>query len=65
MRGIAGILLAAGCGSRFGANKLLAPLADGTPLAIAALKTFSVPMTFVRTVLGDIAQGERRAAWRE
>ena len=30
--GIAGILLAAGQGTRFGADKLLHPLADGTPL---------------------------------
>jgi len=47
MRGIAGILLAAGCGSRFGSNKLLAPLADGTPLAIAAARR-------LRSVLGDV-----------
>jgi molybdenum cofactor cytidylyltransferase len=33
---IVGILLAAGSGSRFGADKLLYPLADGTPMAVAA-----------------------------
>jgi molybdenum cofactor cytidylyltransferase len=33
---IVGILLAAGSGSRFGADKLLHPLADGTPMAVAA-----------------------------
>lgn len=33
---IAGVLLAAGRGRRFGAPKLLAPLADGTPLGLAA-----------------------------
>ena len=33
-----GILLAAGSGSRFGSNKLLHPLADGTPLALAAAR---------------------------
>lgn len=31
-----GILLAAGRGSRFGAGKLMQPLADGTPMALAA-----------------------------
>ena len=36
MRRIVGILLAAGLGRRFGAHKLLVPLADGTPLAVAA-----------------------------
>ncbi len=46
MRGITGILLAAGGGSRFGANKLLAPLADGTPLAIAAARR-------LRSALGE------------
>lgn len=33
---IVGILLAAGMGSRFGSDKLLHPLADGTPMALAA-----------------------------
>ena len=36
---ITGILLAAGQGSRFGGgNKLLYPLADGTPMAVAAAR---------------------------
>jgi molybdenum cofactor cytidylyltransferase len=47
MRGVAGILLAAGCGSRFGANKLLAPLADGTPLAMAVARQ-------LRSALGEV-----------
>lgn len=38
---IAGILLAAGCGTRFGAHKLLHPLADGTPMALAALRNLA------------------------
>lgn len=33
-----GILLAAGRGDRFGGNKLLHPLADGTPVALAAAR---------------------------
>jgi molybdenum cofactor cytidylyltransferase len=38
VRRVAGILLAAGSSRRFGSNKLLAPLADGTPLAVAAAR---------------------------
>jgi len=34
-----GILLAAGASSRFGANKLLHPLPDGTPIAIASARS--------------------------
>ena len=36
MRRVTGILLAAGSSRRFGSNKLLAPLADGAPLAVVA-----------------------------
>lgn len=35
---IVGTLLAAGRGTRFGSDKLLAPLADGTPMALAAAR---------------------------
>jgi len=35
---ITGILLAAGSSRRFGSNKLLAPLSDGTPLVLAAAR---------------------------
>lgn len=38
MRRIVGILLAAGAGHRFGSHKLLAPLAAGVPLAVAAAR---------------------------
>jgi molybdenum cofactor cytidylyltransferase len=38
---IVGILLAAGSGSRFGAHKLLHPLPDGTPMAVAALRNLA------------------------
>lgn len=35
---VSGILLAAGVGSRFGGQKLLYPLADGTPIGVAAAR---------------------------
>jgi molybdenum cofactor cytidylyltransferase len=35
---IVGILLAAGAGTRFGADKLVHPLADGTPIAVASAR---------------------------
>lgn len=35
---LVGLLLAAGRGRRFGGNKLLCPLADGTPVAVAAAR---------------------------
>ena len=38
MTAISGILLAAGAGQRFGGGKLLHPLADGTPLGVAAAR---------------------------
>ena len=38
---IKGILLAAGVGSRFGSQKLLAQLSDGTPIAVAAWLSLS------------------------
>ena len=36
---LVGVLLAAGRGTRFGSDKLLHPLPDGTPLAVAAART--------------------------
>jgi len=53
MRGIAGILLAAGSSSRFGSDKLLAPLADGTPMAIATARR-------LRSALGEVVAVVRR-----
>ncbi|MCU0896701.1 MAG: nucleotidyltransferase family protein [Burkholderiales bacterium] len=38
MRRVVGILLAGGAGIRFGSNKLLHPLADGTPIAAASAR---------------------------
>lgn len=36
--GVVGVLLAAGEGKRFGADKLMHPLADGTPIAVASAR---------------------------
>ena len=48
---ITGILLAAGSGSRFGADKLLHPLADGTPIAVASLRTLKSALPKVIAVI--------------
>jgi molybdenum cofactor cytidylyltransferase len=64
---IAGILLAAGSSRRFGANKLLEPLPDGTPVAAASLRNLRAAVTpviavlrpgdeAIRRLLGDDAQ---------
>lgn len=55
MQRVTGILLAAGCSRRFGSNKMLAPLADGTPLAVAAASTLitAVPESIAVVRPGD------------
>ena len=55
MRRIIGVLLAAGRGRRFGSNKLLAPLTDGTPLAVAAARRLAaaVPEAIAVVRRGD------------
>jgi len=52
-----GILLAAGQGRRFGADKLLQPLADGTPLALAAARQLLAALPHSVAVVAD-AGGE-------
>jgi molybdenum cofactor cytidylyltransferase len=56
-RPVVGVLLAAGSGSRFGGDKLLATLADGRPLAAAALSTLAAAVDVVIAVVrpGDAA----------
>lgn len=51
------VLLAAGSGSRFGGNKMLAPLADGTPIAVASWRNLSAAIaeTVVVVRSGDNA----------
>jgi molybdenum cofactor cytidylyltransferase len=51
-----GILLAAGQGTRFGSNKLLYPLADGTPMAVASARTLHTVLAHCIAVVND-AQG--------
>ena len=48
-----GILLAAGQGTRFGANKLLHPLVDGTPMAVACARTLRTALTHCIAVVDD------------
>ena len=58
--GITGVLLAAGDSSRFGADKLLHPLPDGTPLAVLSARHLAaaVPraLAVVRTEEGPLAR---------
>ena len=51
MRGITGILLAAGSSRRFGSNKLLVPLPDGTPLVLAAVRRLRLVVDAVIAVV--------------
>ncbi|MDE2088652.1 MAG: nucleotidyltransferase family protein [Gammaproteobacteria bacterium] len=48
---ICAVLLAAGSGRRFGSNKLLAPLAEGTPLALAAARVLQAALSDVVAVV--------------
>lgn len=48
-----GILLAAGYSRRFGSNKLLHPLADGTPMVIAAAQTLRAALGTCIAVVND------------
>jgi molybdenum cofactor cytidylyltransferase len=48
---IVGILLAAGSATRFGGDKLLAPLADGTSIAVAALQNLAAAVDAVIAVV--------------
>ena len=64
MRHIAGVLLAAGRGRRFGGQKLLAPLADGVPLGVAAATSLHAAVTDVVAVVhpADLELVQRLAA---
>lgn len=48
---ISGILLAAGAARRFGGGKLVQPLADGTPVALAALRNLQAALDRVVVVV--------------
>jgi molybdenum cofactor cytidylyltransferase len=49
----AGILLAAGQGRRFGSNKLLQPLVDGTPMAVASARRLHSVLAHCIAVVSD------------
>ena len=49
--GIAGILLGAGAGSRFGGGKLIHPLSDGIPIGVRAWLTLSAALPDVTVVV--------------
>ncbi len=48
---ITGILLAAGSGSRFGGEKLLHPMPDGTPIGVASLRNLKSALPNVIAVV--------------
>ena len=52
--GIVGILLAAGKSTRFGSNKLLHQLSDGTPMVLASARHLKAVLTTTITVVDDI-----------
>jgi len=56
---LTGILLAAGSGSRFGGDKLLATLPDGTPLAVAAARALCAALP---AVIAVVRPGDTRLA---
>jgi len=56
---IVGILLAAGSASRFGGDKLLAPLEDGTPLGVRTLNNLAV---CVGSVVAVVRPGDQALA---
>lgn len=56
---IQGILLAAGAAKRFGSHKLLYPLADGTPMAVASARHLKQS---VQHVLGIVRRDDTQLA---
>ena len=52
---VAGILLAAGSGRRFGGDKLLYPLEDGTPIGVRSVLRLRSVVRNTRVVISDAA----------
>lgn len=65
---VTGILLASGVGRRFGADKLMHPLADGTPVAVASARNLvaAIPdaVAVVRSASSTLARELRAAGCR-
>lgn len=64
MPGVVGILLAAGASTRYGSNKLLEPLPDGRPVAVAAARVLAAAVKDAVAVVrpGDDRMGRLLAA---
>ena len=60
-----GILIAAGQSRRFGSDKLLYPLADGTPLAVAAFRNLKPACAEVLAVLRPEQEELAGRLWNE
>lgn len=60
-----GILIAAGQSRRFGSDKLLHPLADGTPLAVAAFRNLKPACAEVLAVLRPEQEELAGRLWNE
>lgn len=58
---LVGVLLAGGSATRFGSDKLLHPLADGTPIAVAALRNLIAAIPRVLAVVRPGAPDLERA----
>lgn len=65
MNKLTGVLIAAGQSRRFGTDKLLHPLADGTPLAVAAFRNLKPACAEVVAVLRPEQEELAGRLWNE
>lgn len=62
---IVGVLLAAGLSTRFGTDKRLHPLEDGTPMAVASARTLRAALPDVIAVVDDMQSEAARLLAKE